>query len=55
VLIGFVMLFFQAISEIIKRIAVMRGMIPDPNESTQQHPAEAETNRLLADVTPEIR
>ena len=30
VLIGFTLLFFQGISELIKRIAVMRGLIPDP-------------------------
>src|SRR5438045_2999919 len=30
VLIGFVVLFFQAISELIKRVAVMMGLIPDP-------------------------
>lgn len=30
ILIGFVLLFFQGISELIKRIAVMRGVIPDP-------------------------
>ena len=28
--IGFILLFFQAISELIKRIAVMQGLIPDP-------------------------
>src|SRR5437764_538112 len=31
VLIGFVLLFVQGISELIKRIAVMRGRIPDPH------------------------
>jgi TRAP-type mannitol/chloroaromatic compound transport system permease small subunit len=41
VLIGFVMLFFQGISELVKRVAVMRGMIPDPY-ATQQHPIERE-------------
>jgi TRAP-type mannitol/chloroaromatic compound transport system permease small subunit len=30
ILIGFVLLFFQGISEIIKRIAVLSGMISDP-------------------------
>jgi TRAP-type mannitol/chloroaromatic compound transport system permease small subunit len=29
---GFLLLFIQAISEIIKRIAVMQGRIPDPHE-----------------------
>jgi TRAP-type mannitol/chloroaromatic compound transport system permease small subunit len=31
ILIGFVLLLFQGISELIKRIAVMRGLIPDPH------------------------
>ncbi len=31
---GFFLLFLQGISEIIKRIAVMRGLIPDPHEET---------------------
>ena len=30
-LLGFVLLFFQAISELIKRVAVMQGIIPDPH------------------------
>src|SRR5262249_14292332 len=30
ILIGFFLLFWQGISELIKRIAVMRGLIPDP-------------------------
>jgi TRAP-type mannitol/chloroaromatic compound transport system permease small subunit len=52
VVIGFTLLFFQGISELIKRIAVMGGYIPDPYEHTL-HPAEAEAERLLADVKPE--
>lgn len=43
---GFTLLFFQAISEIIKRIAVMRDMIPDPY-AERQHPAEAEVEELI--------
>ena len=30
ILLGFILLFFQGISELIKRIAVMPGLIPDP-------------------------
>ena len=37
VLAGFVLLFLQGISELIKRIAVRRGVIPDPHESRGQH------------------
>jgi len=35
ILLGFVLLFFQALSELIKRIAVMRGAIPDPYAEQQ--------------------
>ena len=34
---GFVLLIFQGISEIIKKIAVMRGLIPDPFPATSHH------------------
>lgn len=34
---GFVLLFFQGISEIIKKIAIMRGLIPDPFPETSHH------------------
>ena len=37
ILIGFILLFFQGVSELIKRIAVMRGVIPDPHVSTSAH------------------
>lgn len=30
ILIGFVLLFFQGVSELIKRIAIMRGLMPEP-------------------------
>jgi TRAP-type mannitol/chloroaromatic compound transport system permease small subunit len=46
ILIGFVLLFFQGISELIKRIAVMRGLIPDPHAS-QVHALEAEVEHLV--------
>lgn len=49
ILIGFVLLFFQGISELIKRIAVMRGLIPDPYAAVGAHSAaEAEAERILA-------
>jgi TRAP-type mannitol/chloroaromatic compound transport system permease small subunit len=52
ILIGFTLLFFQAISELIKRIAVMRGIIPDPYHGTGglKAAAEAEVARLLAET-----
>jgi TRAP-type mannitol/chloroaromatic compound transport system permease small subunit len=36
VLAGFILLFFQAISELIKRIAILREVVPDPSPD---HPA----------------
>jgi TRAP-type mannitol/chloroaromatic compound transport system permease small subunit len=53
VLVGFALLLIQAISELIKRIAVMRGLIPDPHAGTPHHPAEAEAERLLAEIKSE--
>jgi TRAP-type mannitol/chloroaromatic compound transport system permease small subunit len=37
VLVGFAMLFVQALSELIKRVAVMRGIIPDPHGEQPAH------------------
>lgn len=36
-LLGFVLLLFQCFSEIIKRIAIMRGIMEDPNPHTPTH------------------
>jgi TRAP-type mannitol/chloroaromatic compound transport system permease small subunit len=57
VLIGFVFLFFQGISELIKRIAVMQGRIPDPYVTAggAHAAAEAEAERLLAELKQESR
>ncbi|MCZ7659069.1 MAG: TRAP transporter small permease subunit [Xanthobacteraceae bacterium] len=57
VLIGFVLLFFQGISELVKRIAVMQGRIPDPYLTTggAHAAAEAEAERLLAELKQESR
>lgn len=46
---GFVVLFFQAISELIKRVAIMRGEMEDPHAGAGGHQAaaEAEAQRLL--------
>ncbi|MDS9468003.1 TRAP transporter small permease subunit [Paracoccus sp. MBLB3053] len=38
---GFILLFIQGISEIIKKVAVMRGVIPDPNPFVSHHAAAA--------------
>ena len=55
ILIGFVLLFLQGISELIKRVAVMRDLIPDPYVSPGgvHSAAEAEAERILAVVKPE--
>jgi TRAP-type mannitol/chloroaromatic compound transport system permease small subunit len=47
---GFLLLALQAVSEIIKRIAVMRGLIPDPHEGHGTH-------QIAEDVAahPEVR
>jgi TRAP-type mannitol/chloroaromatic compound transport system permease small subunit len=57
VLVGFILLFFQGISELIKRIAVMRGQLPDPYIFGGGHhaAAEAEAARLLAELKSEQR
>jgi TRAP-type mannitol/chloroaromatic compound transport system permease small subunit len=46
IMIGFAFLLVQGISELIKRIAVMRGMIPDPHAS-KAHGIEAEVVQLV--------
>ena len=46
VMIGFGMLLMQGISELIKRIAVMRDLIPDPH-ATQVHALEAEVEHIV--------
>ena len=46
IIIGFTLLLVQGISELIKRIAVMRGIIPDPHAS-QVSAIEAEVEHLV--------
>jgi len=57
IMIGFTLLFLQGVSELIKRIAVMRGLIPDPHARAGgiQAAAEAEAERLLAASKSESR
>ena len=43
---GFALLLAQAISELIKRVAVARGLIPDPH-ATQVHALEAEVEHVI--------
>jgi TRAP-type mannitol/chloroaromatic compound transport system permease small subunit len=46
VMIAFALLLAQAISELIKRVAVMRGMIPDPH-AAQPSALEVEAEQLI--------
>jgi TRAP-type mannitol/chloroaromatic compound transport system permease small subunit len=46
VAIGFTLLFIQGISELLKRLAVIRNLIPDPH-AMQQHPLEAEVEHIV--------
>jgi len=45
---GFALLLAQGVSELVKRIAILRGIIPDENAALGHHAAaEAEAERLL--------
>ena len=46
VMIAFTFLLLQGVSELIKRIAVMRQLIPDPH-ATQMHALEAEVEHIV--------
>ena len=49
IILGFTFLLVQGISELIKRIAVMRGLIPDPHAS-QVSALEAEVEHLVGSI-----
>lgn len=52
--IGFLLLFVQCLSEIIKRVAIMQGRLADTTSGGGHHAAvEAEAERLLAAATHE--
>lgn len=46
IMIAFAMLFVQGLSELIKRIAVMRGLIPDPHAG-QKSSLESEAEEII--------
>ena len=46
IMIGFTLLALQALSELIKRIAIMRGIIPDPL-ATQRSALETEAEQMV--------
>lgn len=47
-LIGFALLAIQGLSEIVKKIAVMRGLIPDPTPFVSSHAAAEHEAEMLA-------
>ena len=50
ILLGFVSLAFQWVSELIKRIAIMKGELVDEHDHAGHHSAEAEAERLIAEL-----
>ena len=46
IMIAFALLLVQGLSELVKRIAVMRGLIPDPHAS-QKSSLEAEAEEII--------
>lgn len=57
IMIGMTLLLAQAISELVKRVAIMKGMLPDPNATALggHAAAEAEAERLVMHLTGEER
>jgi TRAP-type mannitol/chloroaromatic compound transport system permease small subunit len=53
VLLGFSVLFIQGISELIKRLAIMRGLIPDTATLTAHEVVVEEAKRLIEDIKVE--
>jgi TRAP-type mannitol/chloroaromatic compound transport system permease small subunit len=53
IFVGFAFLLAQAVSELIKRIAIMRGLIADPHAAEALSAAEAEAERLLSALKAE--
>ena len=49
IMIAFAMLFIQGISELVKRIAVMRDLIPDPHAS-QRSSLETEAEEIISAI-----
>ena len=49
IMIAFALLFVQGISELVKRIAIMRGLIPDPH-ANQKSSLEVEAEELIGAI-----
>ncbi|MFC4174840.1 TRAP transporter small permease subunit [Microvirga sp. GCM10011540] len=50
ILLGFISLALQWLSELIKRIAIMRGQLVDEHAATGHHSPEVEAERLIAEL-----
>jgi TRAP-type mannitol/chloroaromatic compound transport system permease small subunit len=50
ILLGFISLAFQWLSELIKRVAIMRGQLADEDAAGHGHSPEAEAERLLQEL-----
>ena len=48
-MVAFAMLFIQGLSELVKRIAVMRDLIPDPHAS-QKSSLEVEAEEIIGAI-----
>jgi TRAP-type mannitol/chloroaromatic compound transport system permease small subunit len=53
-LIGFALLVFQAISEIIKKVAIMQGLIEDPHPFVSAHEAAELEGAQLAETVQKL-
>ncbi|WP_262028844.1 TRAP transporter small permease subunit [Microvirga sp. Mcv34] len=50
ILLGFISMFFQWLSELIKRVAIMKGQLADENDAVGHHSAAAEAERLIQEI-----
>jgi TRAP-type mannitol/chloroaromatic compound transport system permease small subunit len=50
ILLGFISLGFQWLSELIKRVAIMNGTLVDEHDHSGHHSPEAEAERLIAEL-----
>jgi len=53
ILLGFISMFFQWMSELIKRVAIMQGRMEDVHDLSGHAAAEAEAARLLSGIAAE--
>jgi TRAP-type mannitol/chloroaromatic compound transport system permease small subunit len=50
ILLGFISLGFQWLSELIKRVAIMNGQLVDEHDTAGHNAVEAEAERLIAEL-----